>query len=77
MFLPRGGREMPSNKTKGSSPLLGRPTILILSAVLFWLFLVGPDGSMSSKCALFGSAVGLVSYVGFLIPSLRISSATG
>jgi hypothetical protein len=68
---------MQSNSVKVTSPVLGRTTILILSAVLFWMFLVGPDGAMSTNCALFGSAVGVVSYVGFLVPSLRNSSAAG
>ncbi len=60
---------MSSHDTKNNRnfvPLLTRATILILSAVLFWLYFVGDVADPTAKLAFFGGVIGVISYTGLL-----------
>jgi len=59
-----------------TSPLLGRETILILCAVLFWLFFNHDAGPPSATIALCGAVVGLISYVGLVFSQAERPSQT-
>jgi hypothetical protein len=59
------------------APLLGRATILILSAILLWFAFTYAAGSAAAKLAVFGAAVGVVSYMGLVFTTPTKRSKTG
>jgi len=64
-----------SNNSRKLVPLLTRTTILILCAVLFWLYLVGDAAAPTTKLALIGGVVGVIGYTGLLFSKTGSKSA--
>ena len=77
--LLKGQRSMDSPREKSGNsfnvPMLGRTTILILSVVLFWIFINGEPDVRSTEFALFGSAIGAVSYFGLVFRAATAAPA--
>jgi len=67
----RGTKDNPT----GTSPLLGRATILILSAVLFGFFFTCDSGSTLARIALLGGVAGTLGYLGIGFSTAREPSA--
>jgi hypothetical protein len=68
---------MSSHDTKNDRnlvPLLTRATVLILSAVLFWLYFVGDVAAPTAKLAFVGGVVGVISYTGLLFTKMESTS---
>lgn len=55
-------------------PLLTRTTILILCAVLFWLYFVGDATAPTTRLALIGGVVGVIGYTGLLFSKTETRS---